>query len=139
MPDYPDWSPIAVDVQLRPEWATRIGIDKTIGCDHNILNIGDNILVEYIPAAGKVFYITDLSFGVAGYEASDRDNNQFGVVWLASPTINQYIFGFGGNGGGSHSFNAPVSILGGVPVWVIVENRCNHSAEVTAKMRGYEV
>ena len=139
MSDKPDGQGLTADLVPREAWAAVESDDKTIGLDHNVIASEGSTFATYTVPAGKTFYATEIAFSIHAPAGGTKNIPKIGVMFLASPTINQYIIGLGGNGGGSLVFVTPVPIAAGVQLWVIIENWSEANAEVSAHVRGYEV
>lgn len=136
---YPDWEGDKSGLYTEAVWASHEGESVTFGFDHNIIADGAFVSAQHAVAPGKALYITTVTFGAHGVVADDREVPQHIMVFLASPTINQYLTGQGGEGGGSLLLETPIVIPAGVTVWVIIENHAGHQCEVAAVVHGYEI
>ncbi len=135
----PDFSPTAVDVVLRPEWAAKEGTDKTFGCQELNADFEDHADVVYDVPAGKTLYINQSSFQGSADAAADADNNQIIHVFLQDVTAMEYPVNTGANGGGQVTFPKPIVFPAGHRFAMRITARANHTIRITATATGYEL
>lgn len=135
----PDFSPTAVDVVLRPEWAAKEGTDKTLVLTGGLAGYGTDINLSYAVPAGKTLYITEAGFLFNAQAAADGELNQMGHMLGGDLTTGIYPIIVGGNGGGSIALAKPITIPGGHTFYMLVASRANHACYGAVVMAGYEV
>ena len=134
----PDFSPTAVDVILRPEWAAVEATDKNLGAFGSSLAWEAGISVNYAVPAGKTLYITQLSGHSYAQAAADADLNQMmgiGITYGGPPVTLWYA---GGNGGSGMAFPKPLVLSAGETMHLFGVSFANHEVSMDIVACGYE-
>ena len=139
MTDRPDWSPTAVDVVLRPEWAALEGTDWERGAGGDDKAFEDQVGVTYNVPAGRTLYITHVTFACVANLAVSGDLNQMCYCFLNDNTAATNHLRIGGNGGGSVILSKPVVIPAGHQVGAYIVSYANHAVNMGVSAFGYEV
>ena len=126
-------------VYLQPEWAAKIGVDRSFSFINMSVLGGLYGNMEYLVPADKTLYLFNMTFSLYGEAGADRDLNQMGEGSLWNATTAVCYVRLGGNGGGGISLPTPVVIPGASRLWLQVWNHSNHNCIVRAAARGYEV
>ncbi len=135
----PDFSPTAVDVVLRPEWAAKEGTDKNFVASGNMAGEGQAVPLSYTVPDGKILYITQYTFVIYALLPADSELNQFGSLNMLNGTTYVYLALDGGNGGGRFVFSKPAVFLAGEELSTVLSNRTNHGCYGAFTVQGYEV
>lgn len=133
----PDFSPTAVDVVLRPEWAVVEGIDKSLVADTSNADFEDTAVVGYTVAAGKAFYVHTLVASCMPMHEEDGDNNQFCRIEASMGVILNIVLG--GNGGCLLPLVPPLKGVEGETFKATVRSLANHLTHIHIFAYGYEV
>lgn len=126
-------------VYLQPEWAAKIGVDRSFSFIDMSVAGGLWANLEYLVPADKTLYLFNMTFSLYGEAGADRELNQMGEGSLWNATTAVCYVRLGGNGGGGISLPTPVVIPGASRLWLQVWNHSNHACIVRAAARGYEV
>lgn len=135
----PDFSPTAVDVVLRPEWAAVESKDKQFYATAvNVASAG-NVVLNYVVPVGKTLYITEYSFSISATNpAVDGEKNQMGEGLIFNTTTATTLIKIGGNGGFGFTLPKPLAISGET-VTFIAYNASAHNVDLGVTALGYEV
>ncbi len=136
---YPDYEGDKSGLYLKPEWAAKEGIDKTLFAVDLTLAYGESVTALYIVPAGKTFRISGISCSTWAGAAADADNEQHCIAEIQDFTTGTYVFSQGGNGGVGHEFSVPRVIPAGHTVYCTCWNFANHSCRGVVTAWGYEV
>lgn len=138
MTDRPDYSPTAVDVVLRPEWAAREGTDKSFSASGINLAFGEFADLSYVVPAGKTLVITTITARVDATLAADGDSEQHAEVLLRDVTAATQWINPGVNGGFGLSLNRPIRVPAGHTYKQTIYSRANHNVTLRMDTFGYE-
>ena len=139
MTDRPDWSPTAVDVVLRPEWATLEAVDKNLTAQNLAAAYNESADVVYVVPAGKTLIITQVSFACVAAAAANGDLPQIGGIILRDDTDGVNRFVRGGNGGGGYVMSKPEAFVAGHTCKATVKSFANHACIIYVQAAGYEI
>ena len=139
MSDRPDFSPTAVDVVLRPEWQTVLGVDKSFRAVGAVASPPGFVYLDYTVPAGKTLYITDVGFSAITSVLADADLNTNCSVMLYDNTLVEVDDEVGGNYGGGKSYSVPHVFAAGTQFELRAYNKSGHAMTVSATARGYEL
>ena len=134
----PDFSPTAVDVVLRPEWAAKEGTDKEFSAEGINVAAYGLVEVEYTIPAGKTLVITNVSFYAGVNAGANSELNQFCRIRVKEVVTNTTRWVQGGNGGGQVSLNKPLVFDAGEAINCAIRNMSNHVVECGIFAAGYE-
>lgn len=126
-------------VYLQPEWAAKIGIDKTFDFEEFAIPPDTWQSFHYLVPPGVKFYITEVTFQMHATALADRELNQMCHLFIWDFTSNATYMWFGGNGGGALSLSKPIVIPSGHTVYIEVGNSSNHNGDCRMAVAGYEV
>lgn len=135
-----DFSPTAVDVVLRPEWAAKEGHDKVLaGSSVDVARGGPVVAqISYIVPTGRTLYIHAFSFFSYANLDADGDLNQICSSFIMNFSVGAFFSYIGGNGGGGISLAKPAVIPAGQRFAAKVTNRANHNCDMGITAWGYE-
>lgn len=131
MGDRPDWSPKAVDVLVRAEWAAVEGTDKNLAGTVAVLVAGSSIVISYAVPAEKKLYITQWGVSFTGSTGIQGRLQSFTGVTTTTLAVG------GGNFGFTQTFSKPIVIDGGVSFYLGVTVGGAGAIECSAS--GYEI
>mgnify|MGYP001574539190 CR=1 FL=1 len=131
----PDFSPTAVDVILRPEWAAQEGTDKQFLAE-DVKTYRQLVETIYTVPAGRKLIITDLIGRAFATAAANADLNQIMEITCFTDTTELVIVG--GNGGLAVTLSKPLVILAGALFSLRTYCNANHEMNVAALASGYE-
>ena len=135
--DRPDYSPTAVDVVLRPEWAAKEGTDKDIRGSAGSTAFAGALDIDYTVPAGKTVYITSISVAAAAIALADAGKHQTvrGSLLIAGSEH----FELGGDGGQALAVSKPIVALAGELIRLRVFQYAEHASALFGAWNGYEV
>ena len=136
--DRPDFSPTAVDVVLRPEWAAKEGADKEFIVENTALAAGDATQLDYTVPVGKTLVITDVSYHLGATDLANGELNQICRCRITEVIALETKWVEGGNGGGHHALRKPLIFLAGEQFRIGVRNMSNHTCVAGSFAAGYE-
>lgn len=129
----PDFSPTAVDVVLRAEWAAQEQTDKDLYGSVTDLAVGDaEAVIFYLVPTGKTLFVTHFGGAVLGEAA-----NIVGYLmdWYAG--VIKAVFG--GSQGALGMLNKPVRFIAGKGVTLFIIHYGTAARTVTGHIGGYEL
>jgi hypothetical protein len=128
-----------VGIYLQPEWAAKVGVDKSFNWASLNLGEGLSASLPYTVTAGKTLYITQLSFYSHAVDVANADLNQMCMGYITDNDDAANAWYQGGNGGGGVVFSKPMAFEGGHTVNFAVMNCSNHHTKSGVTASGYEV
>ncbi len=139
MSDKPDGQGLTVDLMLRPEWAARVGTDKSFRGVNASADFAEFGVDTYNVPVGKTLYITQVSFMSRAELAASGELNQIVSADIYDNTLLAFLWRQGGNGGGGQVLSKPIVVSGGTSVNFEVYNHANHSCFIEIFVAGYEI
>lgn len=133
----PDFYPGGADVRLKEVWETELDNDKLLEVSGTHIAGGGLTPVSYVVPAGKILYITYISFWCHASLAADMDNNTFGAAQLKNGAA--WVTAIGGNGGAGLVLPAPEKFVAGETATLNAYTWANHATTFRAIAKGYEV
>jgi len=135
----PDYSPTAVDVVLRPEWAAKQGTDKSFYTYKTDAAAMTGVASTYTVPAGKTLYLVSVSVLSNAYDSADAEKNQMVEADLVELVGATCLWQQGGNGGMHAAFPTPIVLSAGQQLSMTVSNFSNHVSSISITVLGYEI
>ncbi len=136
---YPDFEGPKSGIYLKPEWAAKEAIDKSLIAVNPVAAFGDYATLSYTVPVGKTLYITKCSFYLCADAAADGDKDQVCVGQVYDLTTNSYLWQQGGNGGGGIGLPKPAVAPAGHTLQIRCTSFANHTSEAGIYVGGYEL
>ena len=135
----PDYSPTAVDVVLRPEWAAKEGVDKSFQSSSSPRTFGQSFFVSYTVPLTKTLYIVHFGIRNVPVAAVDGDKNQICEGRIVDFTTSTTLWNQGGNGGLGIAFHKPIVIPGDHRVDMYAYTFAAHDTNLGLYAAAYEI
>ncbi len=136
MSDLPDFYAGGADVILRPEWAVKTGIDKSVGASGENLAFGDVITATYGVPAGKKLTITSVTGGNYPAAAADADKPHTCIMLIAFGSLIKWAIAV--DTGGHFNLKRPIETPAGTTFTINLYNEANHNTNAFMRAWGYE-
>lgn len=137
--DYPDYEGNKSGLYSIGYWAAREGCEIVLQNAGVNQAFGATINATRTPAAGRTFYITDVSFYAVASNAADGDKNQFAALVIFLPFPGTIVLALGGNGGRTEILERPIRVDAGVTVTAMIYAYANHDIDMGFTVGGYEI
>ena len=134
---YPDFEGDKAGLYLKPEWASKEGLRKSLRVTAENKGYGESFSTTYTVPAGKELRINLVTGWALAANAVDADKNQGFEVWIIVSLV--YVLIVAGNFGLAAPLSAPLIFDAGDVLTYSGICYANHDCYLGFTLSGYEV